>query len=290
MDEPSQGRQIRCGGEVLEYTERGEGEPIVLLHAGVFSDWFLPVAVTEALAGFRVIVPRRAGYVEGSAPSDHLSLGDHARHCAALLQELGIRRAHLCGHSSSALIGLQLALDRPDLVQSLVLLEPAPGGSLNGPAHTGVADELIGAAMAAYGAGDTATGFERFMTAVGGPHYQEVIEQALGREGLDAAIRQSAYFPDEARAVWEWRFEASDTERIHAPVLLVQGERTAELSAVPPESVALLAAMVPRAEIVEIAGVSHLMPLEDAVGVAQVIAGFARKHPITAAAPCEIPR
>jgi hypothetical protein len=27
--------------------------------------------------------------------------------------------------------------------------------------------------------------------------------------------------------------------------------------------------MVPRAEIVEIAGVSHLMPLEDAVGVAQ---------------------
>jgi hypothetical protein len=28
-----------------------------------------------------------------------------------------------------------------------------------------------------------------------------VIEQALGREGLEAAIRQSAYFPDEARAV-----------------------------------------------------------------------------------------
>jgi len=276
--------QVRCGGEMLEYTERGEGEPIVLLHAGVFSDWFLPVAATEALSDFRVIVPRRAGYAKGSAPSVHLSIGDHAQHCATLLEKLGVGRAHLCGHSSSALIGLQLALIRPELVQSLVLLEPAPGGSLIGPTHAAVAGEVIGAAMAAYGAGDTAKGFERFMTAVGGPHYQEVIERALGREGLEAAIRQSAYFPDEARAVWEWRFGASDAERLDTPVLLVQGERTAKLSAVPPGSVALLAAMVPRAEVAELAGASHLMPLEDPAGVAQLIAGFARRHPITAGA------
>jgi pimeloyl-ACP methyl ester carboxylesterase len=83
----------------------------------------------------------------------------------------------------------------------------------------------------------------------------------------------------------EWRFEASDAERIDAPVLVGKGERTAELSAVPPESVALLAAMMPRAEIVELAGRSHLMPLEDPVGVARLIVGFVRRHPITAGAP-----
>jgi pimeloyl-ACP methyl ester carboxylesterase len=273
-------RRVRCGGAVLEYAERGEGEPIVLLHAGIFSDWFLPVAAREEFAGFRVIVPRRAGYVEGSAPSAHLSLADHARHCAALLVEIGVARAHFCGHSSSALIGLQLALDRPELVRTLVLLEPAPGGSLNGPTHAAVAGEVIGAAMAAYGAGDTATGFERFMTAVGGPHYREVLERGLGREGHERAMRQSAFFPDEARAVWEWRFEASDAERIDTPMLLVQGERTAALSAVPPESVALLAAMVPHAEVADLAGASHLMPLEDPIGVARLIADFARRHPI----------
>jgi len=286
MGGPSDGRQVRCGGEVLEYTERGEGEPIVLLHAGVFSDWFLPVATTEALSGFRVIVPRRAGYVEGSAPSNHLSIGDHARHCAALLGEIGVTRMHFCGHSSSALIGLQLALDRPELVQTLVLLEPAPGGSLNGPTHASVAGEVMGAAMAAYGSGDTATGFDRFMTAVGGQHYREVLEQALGREGHERAVRQSAFFPDEARAVWEWRFEASDAERIDTPMLLVQGERTAALSAVPPESVALLAAMAPHAEVADLAGASHLMPLEDPAGVARLVTDFARRHPIASKAPC----
>jgi pimeloyl-ACP methyl ester carboxylesterase len=284
MGGPLNRRRIRCHGEVLEYSVTGEGEPIVLMHAGVLSDWFLPVAATKALAGFQLIVTRRAGYVEGVAPSGHLSIQDHARHCIALLEELGLRRAHLCGHSSSALIALQMALDRPQLLQTLVLLEPAPGASLVGPAFPTAAGEAIGAAMAAYDAGDVAMGFERFMTAVGGPQHRETIERALGHEGLAAAIRQSAYFPDEARAVWEWQFEAAQAEGIDAPMLLVRGERTAELSLVPPDSVALLAAMVPNTEVAELAGASHLMPLEDPLGVAQLIAGFARRHPIPAAA------
>jgi hypothetical protein len=58
--------------------------------------------------------------------------------------------------------------------------------------HAAAVGEKIGAAMAAYGAGDTATGFERFMSAVGGPHHREVIEQALGPEGYENAVRQSA--------------------------------------------------------------------------------------------------
>lgn len=284
MAERSNGRRISFGEDVLEYDDRGEGDPILLLHAGAFSDWFAPVAAAEELKGFRIILPRRAGYVEGVVPSGHLSLADHARHSASLLDGIGVHRVHMCGHSSSALIGLQLALDRPDLVHSLVLLEPAPGGGLNGPAHAAVVGEKIGAAMAAYGAGDTATGFERFMSAVGGPHHREVIEKALGPEGYENAVRQSAFFPDEARAVWEWRFDAADAERIQAPLLVVEGERTAHLSAVPPESVSLLAAMVPSAETTVLPGASHLMPLEDPGGVARLIADFARRHPIKSSA------
>jgi pimeloyl-ACP methyl ester carboxylesterase len=64
------------------------------------------------------------------------------------------------------------------------------------------------------------------------------------------------------------------------PMLIVEGERTAELAAVPPESVSLLAAMVPHAEIAVLPGASHLMPLEDLAGVARLVADFARKHPI----------
>jgi pimeloyl-ACP methyl ester carboxylesterase len=273
-------RRFRVGSDWIEYDDSGDGEPILLVHAGVFSDWFAPVAAESALREFRLIRVRRAGYVAGPAPTGHLTLADHARHCAMLLDDLGIGAAHVCGHSSSALIGLQLALDRPELVHSLVLLDPAPGGDLLGPINAPVIPNVVGPAMAAYAGGDVATGFERFMNAVCGPHHRSVMRDVLGADGYDRAVRESAFFPDEVAAVGEWRFGPADAARIGVPTLLVDGERTAEVAAVRPESVTRLAAMMPHADVVVLPGVSHLMPLEDSRGVARLIADFVSANPI----------
>ena len=274
-------KRICVGQGVVEFSERGSGDPILLVHAGVFGDWFAPLQADSHLDGFRLISMRRAGYVEGAPPTRHLSLADHATHCAILLDELRIGSAHFVGHSSSALIGLQLALDRPDLVHSLILLEPAPGGALNGPISSAVAPGAVGAAMAAYAEGRAADGFDLFMRAIGGDHYREVLDASLGSEGHARAIRESAYFPDEAAAVWEWAFGREEATRITAPLLVVEGERTAGAAVIPPESVGLLGALVPHAETTVLRGAGHLMPLEDPSGVAKLIAGFARTHPIS---------
>ena len=53
----------------------------------------------------------------------------HAAHCRQLMRELGITRAHIVSHSSSASVALQLALDAPEAVHTLTLMEaarPAP--------------------------------------------------------------------------------------------------------------------------------------------------------------------
>ena len=52
----------------IEYCERGAGEPLLLVHAGVFANWFVPMAASRVLEGFRVIRVRRAGYGR-NAPS-----------------------------------------------------------------------------------------------------------------------------------------------------------------------------------------------------------------------------
>jgi pimeloyl-ACP methyl ester carboxylesterase len=275
-------QRLRVADDWIEYEDVGAGEPIVLLHAGVFSDWFLPVAAAPELDGFRIIRVRRAGYIPGVATSGHLTIADHARHCGLLLDALGIAPAHVCGHSSSALIGLQLALDQPELVQSLVLLDPAPCGDLLGPINAPVVGEVLGPALGAYASGDPATGFDRFMTAVCGSHYHAVMERLLGTDGYERAVRESAYFPDEAIAANEWRFGAAEAARIDAPMLLVDGELTDRVAAVKPESVSRLAAMVSHATVAVLVGASHLMPLEDPHGVAGLIAAFARAHPVTA--------
>jgi pimeloyl-ACP methyl ester carboxylesterase len=250
------------------------------VHAGAFSDWFVPVAAAPALSGFRVIRVRRAGYVPEAPPSAHLTISDHARHCALLLDELGLTSAHVCGHSSSALIGLQLALDRPGLVHSLLLLDPAPGSHLLGPVNAPTIGEIIGPVMGAYATGDIAGGFDRFMTAVCGPDHRLIMERALGADRYQRAVRESAYFPDEIAAVGEWQFGSAEAARIRAPMLLVDGGVVA--AAVRPESVARLAALVPHASVSVLADAGHLMPLEDPGGAARLLTDFVRTHPILA--------
>ena len=175
------------GGSDVGYHDSGHGEVILLVHAGVFSDWFGPLSRQLPHDRFRVVRMRRSGYRATALPAGHLSLADHARHAAVLLDELGIGAAHWVGHSSSCLIGLQLAQDRPGLVAPL--LEPAPGRDLNGP---GPVDEQFAAAtvrpaMEAFFAGDLGGAFDQFMRGIGGPGYPAVLTGQLDAGGLDAA-------------------------------------------------------------------------------------------------------
>src|SRR4051812_29135784 len=118
-------RTATFGTTEVQYSDHGRGEPLVLVHAGVFADWFVPLAASDTIRGFRVLRVRRAGYGQ-TPPSAPVSIADHAQHLAALLRLLEIAKAHVVGHSSGALIALHLAAEEPDMVQSLTLIEPAP--------------------------------------------------------------------------------------------------------------------------------------------------------------------
>src|ERR671917_1959306 len=181
------------GGEI-EYVDAGMGDPILLIHAGVFGAWFAPLGEEPELDSFRVIRVVRAGYTNGPRPSSHLTIGDHARHCAALLDALGVEQAHVVAHSSGCLIALQLAMDRPAAVRSLVLLEPSVGGDLAPPSFAAVAAEAFAAAFAAAANGDTATAFDVFMRGVCAEDYRVVLTEALGPDGLRRAERDAGFF------------------------------------------------------------------------------------------------
>lgn len=255
----------------VDYVERGAGEGVIcLVHAGVTSAWFGPLFEQPALDGFRVIRPIRPGYGRTGPPAERASLAAHARACGDLLRGLGVERACWVGMSSSCCIGLQLAIDDPDLVAGLVLYETAKP---SGPIREADARGYVGPALAAAAAGDTATAFDIFLRGVGGDGYRDTLVALLGEEGLAAAVGESAYFfADEMPALAAWTFGPEEAAAVRAPALLVGGTESPPRFA---ENQAILAGMLPGAGTRVLQGSDHLAPLTRPADFAAVVADFA---------------
>jgi pimeloyl-ACP methyl ester carboxylesterase len=112
-------------GVGIEYEVTGQGRPVVLLHG--FPDsarlWRHQVPAL-ARAGFQVIVPDLRGYGKSDKPEavDAYSLPFLAGDVLAILDSLGIDRAHVVGHDWGAALAWGLASLAPDRVDHLAVL------------------------------------------------------------------------------------------------------------------------------------------------------------------------
>ena len=111
---------IRDGVE-LELAISGGGEPLLLV-MGTGGSLPLWQPVLPALEGrHRVIAYDHRG-LGGSAPStDPISTASLADDAAALLEEIGVERAHVLGWSLGSAVAQELAISHPDKVASLIL-------------------------------------------------------------------------------------------------------------------------------------------------------------------------
>src|SRR6266480_1876771 len=148
--EVRQMNRAEVDGMTLEYEESGSGDPVVFIHGAHMGETYRPLMGEPALKNYRLIGYHRRGYAGSSKPAGAMSISTHAADCLALLRKLDAVPAHVVGHSSGAIIGIQLALDAPDAVRSLTLLEPA---LLDVPSG-GALIEMLGASVPLYESGD----------------------------------------------------------------------------------------------------------------------------------------
>jgi pimeloyl-ACP methyl ester carboxylesterase len=233
-DRSRQMHRANLDGVQLDYEVRGVGDPVILVHAGVFGDWFKPLMEEPALnARYRLVRYHRAGYRGSSHMGGPVSIADHARHLRALMGHLGIDRAHIVGHSSSGNIALQLALDAPDKVHSLALLEPALIAVSTGEGEAGqpIGSALqFGPVLQRYRAGDKAGAVDAFLQGVAGPTYRADLDNVLPGAFGSAVADADTFFGQELPAVTQWQFSRDDARRITQPVLAVLGARSSDIS------------------------------------------------------------
>ena len=283
-------QNAKVNGVDIAYVERGRGQPVVFVHGGT-GDWRTWEGQMEAFgAGHRAIALSCRGYWPNRKldPDDRITLDTFVEDVAAFIRALETGPVHLVGHSSpGGFGGLLLASRYPDLLRSLVLLEPPafPLLGVNIPPKPPqllrllVRNPRAGAGMIRFGAkgmapamkafarGDDAEALRIFIAANTSRETlaslpDEKFERFLDNVGpLKAQIR--AGFPE---------FGEADARSVRVPALLVSGtESPAHITAVTDR----LEALLPDVKRLDIAGATHNMfdshPAEFNAGVLEFI-------------------
>jgi pimeloyl-ACP methyl ester carboxylesterase len=116
------GKYVQLGAVKTWYDEHGSGQPLLLLHGGlVDARWFEPNLAPLA-ERFHVYLPERRG--QGHTPDvpGPITYQLMADDTIAFLETVVDEPAHLVGHSDGALVAMLVAMQRPELVNRLVMI------------------------------------------------------------------------------------------------------------------------------------------------------------------------
>jgi pimeloyl-ACP methyl ester carboxylesterase len=272
---------IELNGQRVEYLEQGAGEPVVLLHStgASGSQWR---RLAAALGGrFHVIAPDLCGY-GGTAPwpgDGEISLAAEAQVIGALIERLD-QPVHLVGHSFGGAVALRLAQDHPELIKSLVLIEPVAfhllraGDAIDAQAFEEISRVAEGVARAV-ACGDFQGGFGRFLDYWSG----EGAWAALPRERRGAlAVRLGKVALDFWSALHD-PARLCDLAELDFPTLVIRGGT----SPLPVRRIAWhLARTLPRVQLETIEHAGHMAPLTHADDVNALIAAHLGRNAMRA--------
>jgi 3-oxoadipate enol-lactonase len=253
-----QSGMVEVNGAKLYYEARGEGHPVVLMHAGIADSRMWDDQMEAFARRYRVIRYDHRGFGKSEVPAGPASLSEDLY---GLLRALDVERAHLIGVSMSGGIAIDFTLTHPEMVSALVPVCPGVGGiNLEPDEHE---QALFAEVQAAAQAGDLRRAGEASVHVwVDGPGRTPdqvnpaVRERVRGMLGL-LASRQAEQEKAEYRML-----EPPAAQRlgeIHVPTLIIIGDQ--DISPVQ-KTVDRLAAEIPGARKAVIHGAAHVPNME----------------------------
>lgn len=119
-------RKIRTFAGDIAYVRKGQGPAILLLH-GIPSSSYLWRDVIDPLSTtFDILAPDLLGYGDSDKRLDaDLSIAAQARYMVAFMETVGIHQAAVIGHDIGGGVAQLMAVDEPDRVARLILIDSA---------------------------------------------------------------------------------------------------------------------------------------------------------------------
>jgi 3-oxoadipate enol-lactonase len=238
----------------LYVEEHGEGDPLLLIEGLGQSMWAWREQVPVFARRYRTIAFDTRGTGRSFVPGEPYGIDDLAQDAADVING---RRAHVVALSMGGYVALTLALARPELVRSLVLVGTGAGGPDRVPRPQDVRDAYaaaIGLPFDEYGRATMPMTFAPGWTERNPERFEEILaargEHPTPDVTLDAHLR----------ACYGFYARGCEVERIDMPTLVLHGDADV---IVPVENGRMLASRLPNVHYVELPGRGHNLPLED---------------------------
>ena len=233
---------IDIGGHQTWFSDSGgPGEPILVLHGGI-SDSEMILGPLEPTLGarYRIVAFDRRGHGRTADTDAPFHYDDMATETIGALEKLIRGPAHLVGWSDGGNVALLVALRRPDLVRTLVLI--GANYHFNGNMPTGPAGS---ASM---------------------PLRDRYSERSPDGEAHFATVLQKS------KTMWssEPTLTTDDLRKISAPALVIAGDDDLLTLA----HTASLYESLPLGQLAVVPGASHALPLEKPEFVSRLVAEF----------------
>lgn len=266
-------RTLDLDGAVISLRDAGQGPPVILLHSSSShsGQW---KHLSDLLSGqFRVLAPDLHGYGRSDPllPNGRSSTQQDAGIVYALLDDLGTP-AHLVGHSLGGSIAGRVAIERPNEVASLTMIEPVFFSLLEETQSPSRIEylEVANAMMVLDRFGERERAASLFLDFWIGPGALDGMDEEA-REYVVRTVDRVAddWFGVSASAPGALTVE--DFDRLSSPTLLVCGEKT---KASTRDIVAILREAIPQAEYREILGAGHMSPVTHTAAVNELIVDF----------------
>ena len=257
----------------LYYEDQGAGQPVIFVHGTVCDcrAWF---AQTDALSsGFRTISYSRRYARPNERKGDIMdsTVQNNSADLEALIKGLGLDKVHLVGHSYGGFIAAYFATKHPELLRSLVLVNPAVftmiasgrsasasfGLLLKSPSVALSARRLINAVDATVKAvekGDKSAAEKIFVQAV----QEGRTDLPPKPKGFSEMVAENAGTLKETTAPFP-QLTPREAGNIKTPTLILRGALSALWDLRISE---LLSSAIPSAESEEIAGAGHFCLME----------------------------
>jgi 3-oxoadipate enol-lactonase len=260
--------EVTVDGCRLCYVERGEGpETVVLSHSYLVDHRHFDQQIEALAASYRVIAYDHRGHGLSDKPTTGYSMERIYADGVGLVEALDCGPVHWAGLSTGGFVGMRMAVRRPDLLKSLVLMDTAAGAE---PRFNQLKYRALFVVLRFFGLrpvmGAAMRGLfgRRFLTDPAHKDEREMWEARIRENDISAIISfgKSIFARDDV---------TREIAAITMPTLVLVGS---DDESTPPPAARKLAAAIPNSQLEIIEGAGHLSTVDGAEAVTASLLSF----------------